>query len=161
METREIITLDGIKTEIVAADLDGDGVRGGIETINQRIEPGVQNIVTPTEIGESLKELHNDILDTRTRMSGIDMRAYLHYAEVASVLALDSLVALGVLPTKTLAFSRQKKRLSKSIDGIGSKQIVDLVAGKRELEARTSIAGGIGEKFKSFFGGGNGGMQQK
>lgn len=149
--TREIIVLDGIRTSLEAADLDQDSITGEIETIHQKIDTGTLPINAPTEIGESLKELHNDTLDHTTRMSGIDMRAYLHYSEVASVLALDALVALGVLPTKTLAFSRQKKRLSKSIDGIGSKQIVDLVAGKRELEARTNPMN-IGDKFKTFFG---------
>jgi hypothetical protein len=148
----EIITLDGIKTAVISADLDKDGVSGGVEKIQQKVDAGIQPIVTPTEIGESLKELNLDNLDISTRMSGIDMRARLVNFEVQSVLALDALVALGVLPTKCLAFSRQKKRLSVSVMGKGREEIVSLVAGKRELEAKTSMMGGIGDKFKGFFG---------
>lgn len=148
----EIITLDGIKVKVRAADLDRDGIAGDIEIVKQRMPDGTQNIMHPTEIGESLKELNLDNLDPSTRMSGIDMRSRLVYFEVQSVLALDSLVALGVLPTKCLAFSRQKKRLSVSVDGKGREEIVSLVAGKRELEAKTSFMGGMGDRFKNFFG---------
>ena len=150
----EIITLDGIKMRLEAADVDGDGIAGSVEIVKQHFDQGIQPIVTPTEIGESLKELNQDNLEASTRMSGIDMRARLCDFEVQSVLALDALVALGVLPTKCLSFSRQKKRLSVSVDGKGREEIVALVAGKRELEAKTSMMGSFGDKFKNFMGGG-------
>lgn len=151
-EIKQSVILDGIKIKLETADLDKDGKTGGTEIVKQSYDSGVQPIVTPTEIGESLKELNQDTLDLSTRMSGIDMRARLVNFEVQSVLALDALVALGVLPTKCLAFSRQKKRLSVSIMGKGREEIVSLVAGKRELERSTGMMGGFGDKFKSFMG---------
>lgn len=147
----ELVVLDGIKLELETADIDGDGITGEVETVKQTISKGVQPIVNPTEISESLKELNQDNLESGTRMSGIDMRARLMGFEIAGVLALDSLVSLGVLPTKCLAFSRQKKRLSVSIQGEGRKEIVSLVAGKRELEAKQAGMG-MGDKFKNFMG---------
>lgn len=92
-------------------------------------------IITPqeqTELGQALDNLNNDDLDFETRMSNIDMRARLHHIEASSVLALDGLVALNVLPQKCLAFSRQKKRLSVSIAGKGREEIVSITKGKRE-----------------------------
>jgi hypothetical protein len=148
--TNDIIVLDGVKTRLESADLDKDGVAGEVETIKQQFDKGMQPIIQPTEISESLKELNKDDLEMISRMSGIDLRARLHAFETTHVLALDALVSLGCLPTKCLAFTRQKKRLSVSLDGRGREEIVQLVAGKRELEARTGM-GGFAEKVKGFF----------
>ncbi len=37
------ITLDGIKTKLIPTDLDGDGVTGGIERIDQKFSDSVTN----------------------------------------------------------------------------------------------------------------------
>ncbi len=144
---KEIITIDGTKIDLQPIDLDGDGYTGGVETLHQ--DRGITPVITPTEMKESLEELNKDLLEGDHRMSGIDLRARLHYLEVQGVLALDSLVSLGVLPTKCLAFSRQKKRLSVSIEGKGRAEIVSLVAGRRDLEKDTM---GFGDRVKSFMG---------
>lgn len=146
-----IIKLDGISMQLEPADLDKNGITGGIESIQQKIDTGIQPVMQPTELGETLKELNLDTLDTNIRMSGIDMRARLHHSEVTSILALDALVSLGVLPTKCLVFTRQKKRLSVSLEGKGREEIVNIVAGKRELEAKSGISG-VGDRVKNFFG---------
>lgn len=116
----------------------------------QQSNDGTQNIVEKSELGEALEHLNDDTIDLNdSRMSGIDMRARLHHTEIASVLALDSLVSLGVCPTIAIAFTRQKKRLSVSIEGAGRKDIVDIVAGKQERE---NVGKGFGEKMKGLFG---------
>ena len=146
---RSVIVLDGIRMSLRPPDIDGDGVIGGIETVNQKIDTGMTSINQPTELGESLRELNLDNIEPNTRMSGIDMRARLHYLEASSVLALDALVALKVLPIDCLAFSRQKKRLSVSIAGKGREEIVEIVGGKRELDAKKS---GFGDMAKGMVG---------
>jgi hypothetical protein len=98
--------------------------------------PHERNIIQPTELGETLKELNKDELEFNTRMSGIDMRARLNSYEIMTVLALDALVGLGFLPTKCLAFTRQKKRLSVSLRGLGREDIVRIVSGKNETDAK-------------------------
>ena len=145
---------DGIVLRIRPPDLDGDGVTGGVEHVTQRYSggQGVSHIVQPTELGESLKQLNEDTIEADTRMSGIDMKARLHPVEVSSVLALDSLVALGLLPKACLAFSRQKKRLSVSIKGLGRKEMVEIVAGKREQDRQTMGGGGFVDKIASGLG---------
>lgn len=153
-----IVNLDGIRIILEAADLDGDGVTGGIESITQRFDKGITPILQPTELGDSLKELNKDDIEVTTRMSGIDMRARLHPIEIASILALDALVSLGVCPTKCLAFTRQKKRLSVSLAGKGREEIVNIVAGKREQDAKAGFSG-MGDRVKNFMGMGTG--QQK
>ena len=149
---KRIINLDGIKMELEPADLDKDGVTGEVETIRQSYEQGVTPVIQPTELGDTLKELNQDNLEPNTRMSGIDLRTRLHHAEIGSVLALDALVSLGVLPTKCLAFTRQKKRLAVSIEGKGRDDIVNIVAGKREQDARMGFMGGMMDRTKNFMG---------
>jgi len=73
-----------------------------------------------------------------TGMSNIDMRSRLHYSEISSLLAIDTLVAFAFLPHKCLRMTRQKKRLSVSLKGKGREEIVDLVAGKRTLEKESA-----------------------
>ncbi len=148
-----IIVLDGTKIQLQSADLDGDGVTGGVERIQQSYDEGIQNVLQPTELGDTLKELNKDDLEDNTRMSGIDMRARLHPVEMSNLLALDSLVALQVMPTKCLAFSRQKKRLSVSHNGLGRREIVDIVQGKQERDIRK---GGFMDNIKGFMGMGGG-----
>lgn len=153
----EVVVLNGIKLQLNQPDLDGDGKTGGVEMITPQ-QRGEMSIIQPTELGDSLKQLNEDSIDSKTRMSGIDMRANLHYLEINSILAIDALVALGVLPTKCLAFTRQKKRLSASQNGVGRNQIVEIVAGKREQDAKAGM-GGFGDKVKGFLGMGQGGQQ--
>ena len=91
-----IINLDGTRIKVnTSRDLDGDGKTGGIEYLNR--DDGTTAIVQPTETGEALRELNDDTLDPLSRMSAIDMRSRLHWAEIGYILQMDALVALGVL----------------------------------------------------------------
>lgn len=105
----------------------------------------------PTELGESLKELNTDSIDPVSNMTSMDMRSRLGGMEVGSILALDTLVAMRFLPSKTINITRQKKRLSVSLDGKGRAEIVDIVAGKREIDNEKGF-GGFGERLKGMFG---------
>ena len=145
-----IIKLDGVRLKLKAPDVDGDGMTGGVENVTARMQSGERDIVQPTEMGETLRELNSDVIEPGTRMSGIDLRARLHHAEIGPVLAIDTLVALKVLPSSCLAFTRQKKRLSVSLGGEGRKEIVDLVRSKKEQDAKAS--GGFMDKAKGMLG---------
>lgn len=90
------------------------------------------DIIQPTELGETLRELNSDVIDGTTRMSSLDMKTRLHYMELNSILGMDTLVALKVLPTSCLAFTRQKKRLNVSLMGKGRQEMVQSIVGKRE-----------------------------
>jgi len=87
----------------------------------------------PTELGEALRELNNDTLQS-TRMSGIDMRTRLHFLEVAPILAIDTLVAMRFLPVSMIHFTRQKKRLAVSLQGKGREEMVRVIGGKQEQD---------------------------
>ena len=147
-----IITLDGVKTKLIPTDLDGDGVTGGVEEVKQKFSDSVTNITQGTELEGSLKELNADSINPETRMSQIDMRTRLASFEISAVLAVDSLVALGVLPQRCLPLSTQKKRLNVSEGGKGRAEMVELVAGKREQDAKTGMLGGFTGGVKSLFG---------
>ena len=145
-----IVNLDGIKMKSEPRDLDGDGITGGVETI--RDNQGITSIQQQTELGETLRELNKDEIEVHTGMSGIDLKSRLHYIEVASILAMDSLVALKVLPTRLIAFTRQKKRLAVSLDGKGRQEMVDVVGRKQEQDKAKSQGGGFGNAVKNFVG---------
>ncbi len=147
-----IIKMDGILTEIVPTDLDRDGVTGGVEKIPQKLSEGITNITQSTELEGSLRELNADSIDSETRMSAIDMRTRLHSFEISAVLAIDSLVALGVLPQKCLPLSTQKKRLNVSEAGQGRKEMVELVSGKREQDVKMGAMQSMGQGVRNFFG---------
>lgn len=122
------------------------------QRITKQLNDGVTNINQNTELEGSLKELNADSINPDTRMSAIDMRTRLHPVEISAVLAVDSLVALGVLPQKCLPLSTQKKRLNVSEMGKGRTEMVELVAGKRESDIKAGTFGRIGDGIKSFFG---------
>lgn len=151
-----IINLDGIKIKVEAPDLDDDGIVGGVEKITQKINEGVTNITQSTELEGSLRELNADSIDPETRMSAIDMRTRLSGFEISAVLAVDSLVAFGVLPQKCLQLSTQKKRLVVSESGKGRSEMVELVAGKHERDVKMGAIARAGEGVKGFFGMGGG-----
>ncbi len=146
------ISIDGVSTDMKDSNADTQDVA----KINKQLNEGVTNITQSTELEGSLKELNADTIDENTRMSAIDMRTRLHPIEISSVLAIDSLVALGVLPQRCLPLSTQKKRLNVSESGLGRKEMVELVAGKREQDVKMGAMSRMGEGIKGFFGMGGG-----
>lgn len=104
-------------------------------------DPG---IITPHEISElqgSLIELNNDTFDKEQRTSGIDLRTRLYNSEIASIVVIDTLVSFRFLPTTIAPFTLNKKRLNVSLLGKGRKEIVDIVAGKRDQDVQKGTLG--------------------
>lgn len=133
-----------------------DMYRDEVEAAKNSLNDGTANVIEPTELGESLKQLNLDDIQPGTRMSGIDMRANLHPIELSAILSVDTLVSMRFLPVDSLILTRQKKRLSVSLHGKGRNDIVAVVAGKREQEANgaNSFMGRVANVF-------NGGGQKK
>lgn len=155
LQYNPVINLDGHRLKVVPEDIDGNGVTGNVERITMRGEQGVTNITQASELGETIRELNRDEIEEHTGMSGIDMKSRLHYVEIGSILAMDALVALRVLPPRCLAFTRQKKRLSVSLNGAGRGEMVDLVGRKHDLDKAKSNMGSsnqAGGLAKGFFG---------
>lgn len=85
-----------------------------------------------TDLSETLKQLNEDSIDLQTGMSGIDMRARLSHMEIPAILQIDNLVSMNVLPAECLQLTRQKKRLSVSLGGLGRREIVKIATGNKE-----------------------------
>lgn len=148
-----IINLDGSKLRVSPIDIDHDGDTTDVAEVTMRRDEGITNITQATELGETLRELNKDEIESHTGMSMIDMKSRLHYIEVGSILAMDTLVALRVLPSRCLAFTRQKKRLAVSLDGKGRQEMVEVVGRKREQDkAVANQGGGVGNAVKGFMG---------
>lgn len=109
--------------------------------------PGMADIVSKSELKETLEELNDDTIEPDTRMTRLDMRTRLAWPELNSLVAFDTLVALRFLPVNCLAFTRQKKRLNISLDGLGRTEMVQSITGRMEQQA--------GRDVRKFFGGGN------
>ena len=145
------ITLNGEITKVI----DPNHQPRKIEVFNpQSINFNGENITPihqPTELGESLKHLNDDSIEPETRMSGIDLRSNIHLSERSPLLAIDTCVALGVLPKNCLMFTRQFKRIAVSVNALGRTNIVDVVSGKQEQDAKKnggSLIDRIGSVFK-------------
>lgn len=93
-----------------------------------------QEIIQPTEMAETVKEINNDDIEGNSRMSKIDMKARISMAEAGAILAFDTLVQLKFLPKNSLFLTRQRKRLSVSEEGKGRTEIVEIVRGIKEQE---------------------------
>ncbi len=152
------IILDDHKIELIPADLDKDGIVGGTERITRKFgdseDQGVIPVQNPSDLGDAMRELNKDTVED-SRLSGIDFRGRVHSSELPSMIALDSLIGMGFVPIRCGILNRVKMRKSVSIDGLGRKEHVEIVVGKRESDERKSM-GGIFDKFKQGFGiGGN------
>ena len=108
-----------------------------IKDIGQEI-----NIQEKTELGEVMQSLDSDTLDTGTGMSSIDFNTRLGATEISSIMIIDELTRLGILP-QNLGISRQKKRLAVSLDGKGRGEKVQIVQGQREHTGGGKLMGGL------------------
>jgi len=150
----ELIIIDGVPSRLKAADLNKDGIVGGIEDLQQILGPSVINQTSPSELGDTLKELNRDDLDPQTKMSGIDMRSIIHPLDIVNIAAFDSLIWLDFLPSKCLAITRKMLRLSVSQLGKGREHMVDIATGKRSFDAMGGQTGMMA-RIKNFVGGNN------
>lgn len=119
-----------------------------------RGQQGIQPVIQPTELGETIKEINNDSEDA-TRMSQIDMKTRLTEVERNACMLIDWSVAAKRTPRSLLLLTRQMKRLNVSLSGKGRGEIVELVVGKREHDEKKGNMG-IGDRIKSFMGIGGG-----
>lgn len=132
-----VYSLDNIKMELQPADIDGDGVVGGIETIPQRIDSGVTSIIQETDLSGSLKELNKDTDEVNSRQSAIDLRTRLYsFFQINAISAYEYLVEVGMIPKECICLTKQIKRNLVSHKGEGRKEMVNLVAGKREMDSK-------------------------
>ena len=101
---------------------------------------GKIHIKEKSELAEAMEELNKDVAEDQSGMTGIDLRANLHFTEISSLLALDTLSRMAFLPPEVNWLTRQKKRLSVSKGGLGRMQIVQLATGNAQNK---NIANGL------------------
>lgn len=97
---------------------------------------GESIIKEASDLAETLKELNRDDLEENSNFSSIDTRTRLFPLEIAPIIAIDSLVAIGFLPIETLVITRSKKRLAVSRGGEGRKEWVSVAGGQLEKQEK-------------------------
>jgi len=145
MKRKNIIVVNGIKTELISADLDKDGVTGGIEKIHQSFDEGVTPVKESTELGDALNKFSEDVVD-KERFSSIDFMARIDPFTMPSLVGFSSLIGLKVVPVESGTIIRNMLRKSVSLKGEGRKEFVDVVTGKKEQDIRLN-AGQMGKNF--------------
>ena len=137
MKRTNIIVINGVKTQLVAADLDKDGQTGGTESVHQSFDKGITPIKESTELGESLNKFTEDIVDGE-RFSSIDFLARIDPFEMPSMVGFSSLIGLKTVPIESGTILRNKMRKSRSLKGLGIGEYVEIVTGKKEQDIRLS-----------------------
>lgn len=85
-----------------------------------------------SELTGVIKELNDDRLGAEDRLSSIDMKTRLNGIEIPSIIIHDVLVSFNVLPLSCSTTTRLKKRLAISINGLGRREVIDIVRPERE-----------------------------
>ena len=145
-EKNELIVLDGTIIRLVQPDLDGDGIRGGIETIvrNPDVDRSVNFMNQKNELSEAMESLNDDRVDPKTNMSMVDFHSNINESQANALPVLEFLISIGFLPKVNLQLPRQVKRDSTSIHGLGRQQKTDMVIGKREHDRDAQGTGLMG-----------------
>lgn len=137
-----VINLDGVRIQVLPPDIDKDGKTGGIEKIQRSVgDDDVHYMKQSSELGDSLDIAFSDKFNPQELVSDVDLKANLHPVQIPYLAIFDSLCRMSFLNSKGLGLSRQIKRLSVSEKsksmGVGRKNIVDMVTGKREFDRDT------------------------
>lgn len=140
------IVLNGIKIKLVNPDLDNDGEIGGEEKIEKNFNKSLVPIKEGSELGDAIKEQNKDIV--ADRLSSMDFASRIDKLEMSPMIALDTLIGMGVIPIECGKLNRVKMRKSVSIGGEGRREFVDLVVGKKEQDMKA----GFGSKLGNFIG---------
>ena len=99
-----------------------------------------------SEIGEVFKNLDDDTEDAVTKMSNIDFNARLTSMDISNITIIDELISLGILPIE-VRITRQKKRLSVSLEGKGRAEKVEIASASRGAD----LSGRSGGIFSNLF----------
>ncbi len=145
MKRKNIIVVNGIKTELVRADLDKDGQTGGTEKVHQSFDAGVTPVKESSELGDALSKFNEDIVD-KERLSSIDFMARIDLFTMPPLVGFSSLIGLKTVPIESGIIIRNMLRKSVSLQGKGRGEFVDVVTGKKEQDIRMS-AGQMGKNF--------------
>lgn len=145
MKRKNVIVVNGIKTELVAADLDKNGITGGTEQVHQSFDKGVTPIKETSELGDALNKFSEDKVDAE-RFSSIDFMSRIDPFTMPSLVGFSSLIGLKVVPVESGTIIRNMLRKSVSLKGEGRSEFVDVVTGKKEQDIRMS-QGQMGKNF--------------
>lgn len=99
-----------------------------------------------SELSQVMIQMDSDIVDPKTLMSTIDFNSRLSREEISASLIFDEFVRLGILPSG-FGLTRQKKRLSVSLEGKGREEKVAIVNSERENKSGMTM----GQRFANLF----------
>lgn len=146
-----IVQLDKTYIRLMPPDLDGDGRVGGIENITRlpEMDRGVTPMTHKGELAEAMDSLNDDRVDPKTNMSNIDFHANTMKLQATSCSVIEHIISVPFLPIENIQFTRQIKRNTVSINGLGRKQKTEMVTGERNHQKEKSNS--VVSRFKGMF----------
>lgn len=96
------------------------------------------HIITPSEMGEALRDLNQDIYDDLDNLK-LDMRSYLSDAQIPYLICLDTLFKMGIVTKPHEHLTSRVKRLYCSNEGKASRDIVSIATGKVDEKKEKGI----------------------
>ena len=129
------IKVDGIRIRLENADINKDGISGGVETVKSHQDQGVMHLKESTELGEVLEHQTRDI-ENDQRLSSVDFISNITNFQHAPISAVEFIASAGVISRRSRIITRIIKRNAVSLDAMGRKQNVEIAVGKREQDVR-------------------------
>lgn len=106
---------------------------------------GIATIKQDSDIKQIIQEMNRDDIN-EINMSSIDMNTRVSSVESGAMTSWDSLIQMCFMPVKSMAITRQKKRINVSLNGQGRQEAVQISQGQRELEQSKGMIGWAKEK---------------
>lgn len=140
--TRNIYTINGIKTIVEKADLDENEQTGGIEKTQQR-----RSQPTPVNEQTELGAVMDKVFPTTDQSKIIKMLGNIKQEEEQGLFKLSAFTRLNFLPKRLRVLIEEYLGLSISRDARGRDDARDISIGKREFDQRS-----VKDKMTNFVG---------
>lgn len=134
------VRIDGTRMRLAPRDLDGNGIAGGVEGIQQ--QGGIMSIKDTSELGEALEHQNKDVLDP-SGFSTSDYNARINSFQFSPLVAVDMIATMKVISARSRDVVRHIMRKSVSVDGKGREEFVNVVTGKKENDLKKMGANGV------------------
>jgi len=116
------------------------------DNLDKILENATKDLKDKSELGEVFDNLDNDVVSPDTKMSSVDFNTRLDGFEISTIMVIDELTRMGIFPDRA-GLTRQKKRLSVSLQGKGREEKVRIIQGERDNRTGMGVMDRMGGMF--------------
>ena len=115
--------------------------------LDKILENAQKDLKDKSELGEVMDNLDSDVVSNDTKMSSVDFNTRLDGFEISTIMVIDELTRMGIFPDRA-GLTRQKKRLSVSLQGKGREEKVRIIQGERDNRTGMGVMDRVGSMFQ-------------